>query len=87
MHLPITVLLATSLVALTGCASFVKQSDVCTKGYYGYSPQGECPTRASSGAIVPDASKDQEARIAALERENQRLTAELNAVQHGTIAP
>ena len=87
MHLPITVLLATSLVALTGCASFVKQSDVCTKGYYGYSPQGECPTRASSGAIVPDASKDQGARIAALEKENQRLRAELNAVQHGTSAP
>ena len=87
MHLSMTVLLATSLVALTGCGSYVKQSDVCTKGYYGYSPQGECPTRGSSAAIVPDASKNEEARIATLERENQRLRAELNALQHGTIAP
>jgi len=34
--------------------------------------------------MVPDASKDAEARITALEKENQRLTAELNAMQHRT---
>jgi hypothetical protein len=63
MHLSITIVLATSFVALTGCGSYVKQSDVCTKGYYGYSPQGECPTRGSSGALVPDAPKDAEAAL------------------------
>ena len=84
MHLSITVLLATSLVALAGCTSYVKQSDVCSKGYYGYVLQGGCPAPVSSGAMVPDASKDAEARIAALEKENQRLTAELNAMQHRT---
>ena len=84
MHPFITVLLVTSLFALPGCASYVKQSDVCVKGYYGYVPQGECPVRGSSTAVVPDASKDAEARIAALETENQRLTAELNAMQHRT---
>ncbi len=67
--------------------NYVKQSDVCMKGYYGYSPQGECPSRVTSGAIIPDASKDAEARIATLEKENQRLTDELNAIQRGTIAP
>ena len=84
MHLSITVLLATSLVALASCASYVKQSDVCSKGYYGYVLQGGCPAPVSSRAMVPDASKDAEARIAALEKENQRLTAELNAMQHRT---
>ena len=84
MHLSITVLLATSLVALSGCASYVKQSDVCTKGYYGYVLDGGCPAHVPSRAIVPDASKDAEARISALEKENQRLTAELNAIQHRT---
>ncbi len=65
MHLSsITVLLATSFVALTGCASYVKQSDVCIKGHYGYSPQGDCPTRVSSGAMVPDAPKEAEAPLA-----------------------
>ena len=49
-----------------------------------YVPQGECPVPVSSRAMVPDASKDAEARIAALEKENQRLTAELNAMQHRT---
>ena len=83
MHLSITVLLATSLVALAGCASYVKQSDVCIKGYYGYVLQGGCPAPVSSRAMVPAAS-DAEARIAALEKENQRLTAELNAIQHRT---
>ena len=43
MHLSISVLPATSLVALTGCAGYVKQPDVCMKGYYGYVPQGERP--------------------------------------------
>ncbi|RPH77141.1 MAG: hypothetical protein EHM80_13145 [Nitrospiraceae bacterium] len=84
MHLSITVLLATSLVALAGCASYVKQSDVCVKGYYGYVPQGECPAPISSRAMIPDTSKDAEARTTALEKENQRLTAELNAIQHRT---
>jgi hypothetical protein len=86
MHLSITVLLATSLVALAGCASHVKQSDVCVKGYYGYVPQGQCPAPVSSKAIAPapDALKDAEARIADLEKENQRLTDELNATQRRT---
>jgi len=87
MQLSITVLLATSLVALTGCASYVKQTDVCTKGYYGYSPQGECPTSGSSATMVPHGPKDAEDRIATLEKENHRLTAELNALRHGTTAP
>jgi hypothetical protein len=84
MHLSLTVLLATSLVALAGCASHVKQSDVCVKGYYGYVPQGQCPAHVSSKAIAPDALKDAEARIADLEKENQRLTDELNATQRRT---
>lgn len=84
MRLSISVLLATSLVALAGCSSYVKQSDVCSKGYYGYVLDGGCPARVSSRAIVPDATKDAEARIAALEKENQRLTAELNAMQYRT---
>ena len=84
MHRSLTVLLVTSLVALTGCSSYVKQSDVCSKGYYGYVLDGGCPARVSPRAMVPDASKDAEARIAALEKENQRLTTELNAMQHRT---
>ena len=88
MHLSIAVLLATSLVSLTGCGAYVKQSDVCTKGYYGYSTSYECPTRASAAPMVlPVASNNAEARILALEKENQRLTAELNALQYRTTAP
>ncbi|MEO7863776.1 MAG: hypothetical protein ABIU05_25765 [Nitrospirales bacterium] len=87
MHLSITILFATSLVALTGCAGYMKPSDLCMKGYYGYVPQGECPARVSSGAVVPDPLKAAEARIATLEKETQRLSAELNAIQHRTTAP
>jgi hypothetical protein len=85
MHLFITIILATSLVSLAGCASYVKQSEVCTKGYYGYdAPSGECPTRGSSGAMAPKESKDSESRMATLERENQGMTAELNAIQRSS---
>ena len=84
MHLSISIFLATCLGALAGCASYVKQSDVCAKGYYGYILQSGCPAPVSSRAMVPDASKDAEDRIAALEKENQRLTAELDAMQHRT---
>ena len=82
MRLSIIILLASSLVSLAGCASYVKKSDVCIKDYYGYlPPQGEkCPAPVSA----PNTLKDMEARIAILEEENQRLTAELNAMQHRT---
>jgi len=86
MHISITVLLATSLAALAGCSSYVKQSDVCVKdGWYGYVPRyGECPTPVSSKSMASNTSKDVEARIAALEKETHRLTAELNAMKHRT---
>ncbi len=76
-------LLAASLAALTGCSSYVKQADVCLKGNYGYTQHGPCPDPAPK-AKIPDASKDTEARIAILERENQRLANELNALQQRT---
>ena len=84
MHLSITVLLATGLVALAGCGSYVKQSDVCSMGNYGYVLDGGCPVHVSSRAVIPDTSKNAEARIAALEEENQRLTAELNDMRRRT---
>ena len=84
MHLFMTVLLTTSLLALTGCASYVKQSDVCVNGWYGYVQKEPCPYPVTAKAVAPDSSKDAEARLAALEKENQRLTAELNAIQHRT---
>ena len=80
----VTFLLAASLAALTGCSSYVKQADVCLKGYYGYAQQGPCPHPVATRAMAPDASKDTEARIAILERENQRLSNELNALQQRT---
>lgn len=79
----VTFLLAASLAALTGCSSYVKQSEVCQNGYYGYAQHGRCPDPAPK-AMIPDASKDTEARIAILERENQRLANELNALQQRT---
>lgn len=86
MHISKTAILATSLVALAGCASYVKQPDVCIDRWYGYVQQGPCPGLVTSKAMAPDASKDAAARLAALEKDNQRLAHELNAMQQQNSA-
>lgn len=85
-----TAILATCLVALAGCSTYIKQPVVCTRdGWYGYVQSGQCPAAKTMAA---PASNDMADRLAALERERQRLADELAASQRqladrdGTIA-
>ncbi len=83
--------LLTGLVALVGCASsakhsgsYIKQPEVCIdKKWYGYHLGSGCPSTAKAAAS--DHTTD---RLAALERERQRLAEELEAArrQNGTLS-
>jgi chemotaxis protein MotB len=69
-----TTILATSLVTFAGCSSYVKQPVVCiSDGWYGYEQSGHCPSKPMAMSV----SDDTAARLAALERERQRLADEL----------
>jgi chemotaxis protein MotB len=72
-----TAILATSVVVLAGCSSYIKQPEVCIdQKWYGYVQGPPCtpPTKMT-------ASDDTAARLAALEKERQRLADELAAAQ------
>jgi len=80
-------MLLIGLVALAGCAAFkdhpsshIKQPTVCVdKGWYGYYQGSGCPSTAK--VTAPDASQEMAARLAALERDRQRLADELEAAR------
>jgi chemotaxis protein MotB len=81
----------TGLVVLAGCStmpnhpsSYIKQPTVCIdKKWYGYHQGSGCPSTAKT--VVSDPMAD---RLAALERERQRLADELDAArrQNGTLS-
>jgi chemotaxis protein MotB len=88
-----TTMVIAGLVALTGCSSlkqpdtYIKQPTVCVdKKWYGYYQGSGCPS--TTKAVVPDASQEMAARLAALERERERLAGELEAArrQNGTLS-
>jgi chemotaxis protein MotB len=86
MQISRSVILMTGVVALTGCSSFkhpdtfIKQPTVCVdKGWYGYHKGSGCPSAAKVAA--PDPSQEMAARLAALERDRQRLAGELEAAR------
>jgi chemotaxis protein MotB len=89
-----TTIILTGLVTLTGCSylappdtSYIKQPTVCIdQKWYGYHQGSGCPSAAK--AVMPDASQDAAARLAALERERQRLADELEAArkQNGMLS-
>jgi chemotaxis protein MotB len=83
----------TGLVVLVGCSSlkhpegYIKQPTVCIdKKWYGYHQGAGCPS--TTKAVTPDASKEMAARLAALERDRQRLADELEAArrQNGALS-
>jgi len=81
----------TGLVVLAGCSAFpnhpssyIKQPTVCIdKKWYGYYQGSGCPSTAKTVASDPTAD-----RLAALERERQRLSDELEAArrQNGALS-
>jgi chemotaxis protein MotB len=83
--------LLTGLVALVGCSSsakhsgsYIKQPEVCIdKKWYGYHLGSGCPSAAKAAASDPTTD-----RLAALERERQRLAEALEAArrQNGTLS-
>ncbi|MBX3329085.1 MAG: OmpA family protein [Nitrospira sp.] len=87
----ITAMVTTGLVALTGCSSlkqhpnsYIAQPTVCVdKGWYGYHKGSGCPSAAKPVASDPTAD-----RLAALERDRQRLADELEAArrQNGALS-
>jgi len=91
MRMFTTSIVMSSLVALTGCSSwlkqhpdaYIKQPTVCIdKKWYGYHQAGGCPSTAKTA--TPDTSKE----MAALERDRQRLADELEAArrQNGALS-
>ncbi len=86
-----TAIVLTGLVALVGCStsarqsgSYIKQPEVCVdKKWYGYHQGSGCPSTAKAVAADPTAD-----RLAALERERQRLADELEAArrQNGALS-
>jgi len=82
-----TSMMLIGLVALAGCSAFkdhpsshIKQSTVCVdKGWYGYYQGSGCPSTAK--VTAPDASQEMAARLAALDRDRQRLADELEAAR------
>lgn len=86
-----TLMVMTGMFALVGCASsgqqagsYIKQPEVCVdKKWYGYHQGSGCP--ATETAMASDASA---ARLAALERDRQRLADELEAArrQNGALS-
>lgn len=79
MHAFKTAVLATSLVALAGCSTWDK-SAICCDGGYEYRHRNQWD--------ADKASSDMAARLAALEKERQRLADELAAAQkqNGTLS-
>lgn len=87
----ISTMVTTGMVALAGCSSlkqpdaYIKQPTVCIdKNWYGYHKAGGCPS--ADKAAAPDASKESAARLAALERDRQRLADELEAARRQNAA-
>jgi len=84
-----TVIVMTGLAALVGCSSsakhhgsYIKQPEVCIdKKWYGYHLGSGCPS--TTKAVVSDPTAD---RLAALERERQRLADELEAARRDKAA-
>ncbi len=82
-----TSMMLIGLVALAGCSAFkdhpsshIKQPTVCVdKGWYGYYKGTGCPSTAK--VTAPDASQKMAARLAALERDRQRLADELEGAR------
>lgn len=67
-------------------SSYITQPEVCIdKQWYGYHQGSGCPSMTKAAA--PDPSQDMAARLAALERERQRLADELDALrrQNGSL--
>ncbi len=89
MRLDKGIILMTGLVALIGCSSsgthsgsYIKQPDVCIdKKWYGYHLGSGCPSTAAAVAADPAAD-----RLAALERERNRLADELEAARKENAA-
>ena len=93
MQTPKTAMVLTGLVVLVGCSlpgqqgSYIKQPEVCIdKNWYGYHQGSGCPSTAKAAAADP--SQDMAARLAALERDRQRLADELEAArrQNGALS-
>ena len=76
MHTFKTAILATSIVALAGCASWDK-SPICNPSH-GWLAWSDVRCNADN---APNAAEDNAARLAALEKERQRLADELAAAQ------
>jgi hypothetical protein len=70
-----TTILVACLAGLAGCASYVKQADVCIDRWYGYVPQGPCPS------LVTEAPRDFAAELAAAQNEIQSLGLRLSTVK------
>jgi chemotaxis protein MotB len=69
-----TTILATSVAIVAGCSSYIKQPVVCiSDGWYGYEQSGPCPSKPVASPV----SDSTAARLAALERERQRLAEDL----------
>lgn len=89
MRLDKGIILMTGLVVLVGCSSsgthsgpYIKQPDVCIdKKWYGYHLGSGCPSTAAAVAADPAAD-----RLAALERERNRLADELEAARKENAA-
>ncbi|HEX5647473.1 MAG TPA: hypothetical protein VFX56_10915, partial [Nitrospira sp.] len=81
-----TAMITASVIVLTGCSSYIKQPEVCIdQKWYGYHQGSGCPS--TTKVVAPDASQEMEARLAALERDRQRLADELEALrkQNGAL--
>lgn len=98
MRILTTSIVMTSLVALTGCSSwlkqhpdtYIKQPTVCIdEKWYGYHKAGGCPSAAEAATTdtsKEDTSKEMADRLAALERDHQRLADELEAARRQNVA-
>jgi chemotaxis protein MotB len=70
-----TTILVASLAALAGCASHVKQADVCVEnGWFGYIHKDPCPK-----AMASEAPRDFAAELATAQKQNSDLERQLAA--------
>ncbi|GKS66150.1 hypothetical protein YTPLAS72_34540 [Nitrospira sp.] len=89
MRLGNSIIVMTGLIALVGCSSsgthsgsYIKQPEVCIdKKWYGYHLGSGCPSTITAVAADPTAD-----RLAALERERNRLADELEAARKENAA-